>query len=149
MEKKPKLRLRLAVLYIFELAVLVGPLLTVLILNRARYFTTVADTVKVSIGGVLCLIFLALMVFGKLHVSSGLFGTGAVFVLSWLLDAILQDLFLLSGMAFAGKVLDSIFFMPRARNLREQIRIGKTADAAATETVKQLEGVLQKYIGRV
>ena len=149
MAKKSKLRLRLAVLYIVELAVLVGPLLAVLILNRARYFTTVADTVKVSIGGALCLIFLGLMVSGKLHVSGGLFGVGAVFVLSWLLDAILQDLFLLSGMALAGKVLDAIFFMPRARHLREQIRIGKTADAAASETVKQMEGVLQKYIGRV
>ncbi len=144
-EKKRNDRLRLWLLYLAELVMLVGPLFAVLIANRERYFTTVAETVKIGIGGGICLVFVALLIFGKLKVPGSMFLFAFIFTLSWLLGPLLKDLTLLSGVAMASKAVDLVLITPRVRVIRERITIGKTADA----TTKQVEEVLQKYLGRV
>lgn len=141
--KKPKLRLRYFAWCMASLAVLTAPLTAVLIANRERYFTTVAETVKISIGGMICVVLLVLLVFGRIRVSGGLVCLAIVFALSYLLQTVIQDLFLLSGVALCSKTVDVIFFAPRVRAARERIHIGKTADATAV----QVEEVLKKYIG--
>ncbi len=144
-EKKKRPRLRHFLLCVAELVLLIGPLLGVLIANKDRYFTTVAETVKLSIGGSICVVFMVLLIFGKLRVPGSMFFITFVFVMSWLLGPLLEDLMLLSGVAMASKAVDLVLVTPRIRALREQITIGKTANA----TTKQVEEVLQKYLGRV
>ena len=66
-----------------------------------------------------------------------------VFLLTYLLEAILADLILLSGMALLGEVMDMIFIRPFVRRAREEITIKKTADA----TAEQVKAVLDDYLG--
>ncbi len=124
---------------------LVTPLITVLIINRERYFTTVQDAVKLTAGGLLCFLFLAIVVFGKVRAPGGLFLCAFVFVLSCLLEPLLKDMKLLSGMALVGACTDWIFFAPRVRRCREKLRM----DEQATTTAKAVEAVLNKQGGRV
>ncbi|MBE6691096.1 MAG: hypothetical protein E7590_07450 [Ruminococcaceae bacterium] len=136
---KKQLRRRYITLCICSYLVLVGPLLAVLCANRARYFTTVADTVKIGVGGLICLVMVALLIGGKLRVPSALIVLSFVFVMSWLLGNLLEDLMLLSGCALAGKAADWIFFVPHIRRLRERIHIERQATATADAVTAALE----------
>ncbi|MBQ8357098.1 MAG: hypothetical protein IJX39_04745 [Clostridia bacterium] len=130
-------------------ASLVAPLTAVLIVNRERYFTTVQAGVKLGIGGLLCVAFLALLIFGKMKAPGSIFLFAFVFLLAFLMEPIFKDIKLLSGVALAGKAVDWIFFAPRLRRVREKIRMHEQADVTADATVKAMEDVLKKYVGRV
>ena len=70
---------------------------------------------------------------------------GVVFIMAYLFEALLSDLVLLSGMALLGETVDFIFFQRAIRTAKENILVGKTADATAT----QVEAIVKKYIGRI
>ena len=144
-KKKPNLRLRLVLLYIGSFIVCVAPLLVCFIVNWDKYTKTPGDTVKLCIGGLIAVFFLFLKVIGQLKMPRRLVLFGIVFVMAYLLQAILDDLMLLSGMALAGEFLDFVCFQRAIRITKENILVGKTADA----TTAQVEEVLKKYIGRV
>ena len=82
---------------------------------------------------------------GKLKIPSAIVGYGIVFVMSYLLAAILNDLMTLSGAALLGELLVVIFFNKAIKNAKENIIVSKTADA----TSAQVEEVMKKYMGRV
>ena len=142
---RAKLMRRYVLLCIASFIVLISPLVSVLIAKREVYFTKITDVWKISIGGGICLLLILLMILGKLRVPGGVVALAVVCILSWLLDPILDDLFLLSCCALSGKVVDWIFFEPRIRRLRKLLDMHEQANINATET----EGVLKKYIGRV
>ena len=141
--KKPNLKLRLALLYIGSFVVSVAPLLVCFIINWDKYAETPADTVKLCIGGVIALVFIFLKVIGKLKMPRRIVLFGVVFVMAYLLQPIIKDLMLLSGMALAGEFLDFVCFQRAIRITKENILIGKTADATTT----QVEQVIKKYLG--
>lgn len=91
------------------------------------------------------MLFLFMKVVGKLKMPRRIVLYGIVFTMAYLLQAILSDLVLLSGMALVGEFLDSICFQNAIKNTKEKIYVGKTADA----TTAQVEEVIKKYIGRV
>lgn len=68
---------------------------------------------------------------------------GIVFLMAYLLKALMEDLILLSGMALAGEVLDLVCFQHFIKVMKENILIGKTADA----TSSKVEEVVKKYLG--
>ena len=144
-KNKPHLRLRLCVLFILRLALLIGPLCAVLIANRERYFTTATEVVQIAFGGMVCIVFVVLLLLGILKPPGKLFGFGFVFVMSWLLGSLLVDLFLLSGIAFFSVLIDVCVMEPLCRSTKGRIGRGKAAKTTATE----VEEVLQKYVGRV
>lgn len=145
MQKKPNLRLRLVFLYIGSFIVCVAPLLVCLIMNWDKYTKTPSDTVKLCIGGILVVFFLFLKVIGKLKMPRRIVLFGIVFILAYLLQSILSDLILLSGMALAGEFLDCVCFQRAIRITKENILIGKTADT----TTSQVEEVIKRYIERM
>ena len=122
-----------------------APLAICIILNWDKYTGTPDQTVKLCFGGALGALLIALKAVGKLKIPSAIACYGIVFIMAYLLDRILTDLMLLSGMALLGELLDIIFFSKAIKNTREQILVGKTADATAT----QVEEVFKKYAGRV
>ena len=124
---------------------LVGPLATVLLVNRERYFITVHDAVRLTIGGFLAALFLLVLIFGKVRAPSSIFLFAFVFLLACLLEPIFKDLKLLSGVALAGKTVDWIFFAPRVRRCREKLRM----DEQANVTARAVEAALEKRVGRV
>lgn len=131
MKARSKLLWRYVLCCVASFMALVAPLTAVLIAKRAVYFTTATDIWKVSIGGGVCALLLLLLILGKLRVPSGITILLFVCVLSWLLGAILDDLFLLSCCALAGKVADWIFFAPRLRRLRRLLDMHEQADVTA------------------
>ena len=140
-----KMKSKLVFLYIGSFLVSIAPLLVVLIARWNVYTKTPGDTVKLCIGGVICLLFIFLKVIGKLKMPSRIVLFGVVFALVYLLKAILDDLLLLSGMALAGELLDMLFFQMAIRRTKERILIDKTS----TATSEKVEEVIKKYIGRV
>lgn len=144
-KRKPHLRLRQLVLFLARLAVLIGPLCSVLVANRERYFTTATEVVQIALGGTICIVFVVLLLLGVLKPPGTLFVFGLVFLMSWLLAPLLQDLFLLSGIAFASRFFDWALIEPLCRANKAKIGIRKTAQTTATE----VEDVLKRYIGRV
>lgn len=144
-KKKPNLRLRLILLYIGSFITCIAPLLVCFIVNWDKYTKTPGDTVKLCIGGILAVFFLFLKVIGKLKMPRRIVLFGIVFIMAYLLQAIFDDLILLSGMALAGEFLDFVCFQRAIRITKENILIGKTADT----TTAQVEEVLKKYIVRV
>ena len=95
------------------------------------------------------MVLVALLIVGKLRVPGGVVALLFVCGLSWLLDAVLDDLFLLSCCALAGKVVDWIFFAPRLRRLRRLIDMHEQSEISAVANARAMEGVLDKYTGRV
>ena len=142
-KKKPNLKVRLVFLYIGSFIISIAPLIVILAIRWNRYTETPGDTVKLCIGGVICLALVFLKVIGKLKMPRRIVLFGIVFVMAYLLQAILDDLLLLSGMALAGEFLDFVCFQRAIRITKENILIGKTANA----TTQQVEEVLKKYVG--
>lgn len=130
-------------LYIGSYIVSVAPLLVILILRWDNYTKTPGDTVKLCIGGAICLFFVFLKVIGKLHMPRRIVLFGIVFLMAYLLKALMDDLVLLSGMALVGEALDLICFQHFIKVTKENILIGKTADA----TSAKVEEVVKKYLG--
>lgn len=141
--KKPNLRLRLALLYIGSFIACTAPLLVCFILNWDTYTETPSATVKLCLGGVILLVLLFLKVVGKLKMPRRIVLFGIVFMMAYLLQAILDDLILLSGMALLGEGIDFVCFQRAIRITKENILVGKTADATTT----QVEEVLKQYLG--
>lgn len=144
-KKAPNYKLRLAILRTCSFLCSIAPLVICLIAKWDKYTATPDKTVKLCLGGILVVVFIALKALDKLKISSTIVGYGAVFVLAYLLESLLDDLMLISGMALLGELLDVIFFKRSISICKENILVGKTADA----TSAQVEEVLKKYMGRV
>ena len=144
-EKKPNLRKRLVLLYVLSFLVTVAPILICFTVKWDDYVATPEDGVKLCAGGVIAAVLLLLAVIGKLHVPSRIVAYTAVVILAYLLQAVLDDLLLISGMVLLGEFLDCILFKRAIRVTREDILVEKAANA----TSAQVEKVIEKYIGRV
>lgn len=138
-----KLRTKLIFLQIGSFLVSVAPLLVVIILKWNSYTSEPSDSIKLGVGCMIGLVFVLLKAVGKLKMPSRIVSFGIVFIMSYLLKAILDDLILLSGMALAGEVLDMIIFQPFIKKIKEKIQIGKQANA----TTAQMEEVFKQYLG--
>lgn len=140
-----KLKVRLAFLYIGSFLISIAPLVVVLVLNWGDYTKTPGDTVKLCFGGVIALFLIFLKVIGKLKMPRRIVFFGILFLLVYLLKALLDDILLLSGMALAGEVIDLLCFQRPIKTTKEKILIEKTSDATASK----VEEVMKKFfIGR-
>ena len=137
--KTPKYKLRLALLYIGSFIVSIAPLLVCLIINWNDYTKMPQDTVKLCLGGLIALLFTFLKVIGKLHMPRRIVLFSIVFVMVYLLQTILQDLLLLSGMALLGELIDSIVFQRAIKLTKENMLVSKTANTTAEQVVQVLQ----------
>lgn len=119
------------------------PLAAVMLLNWSRYTKTVPATVKLCFGGGIVLVLILLKVLGKLKLPGNITLVSVVMLLSFLLDAVLDDLTLLCGAYLLGEILEMIFFRNPAKKLREKIQMEKQADV----TAGRVEELLQTYVG--
>lgn len=140
-----KLKVRLAFLYIGSFLISIAPLVVVLALNWGDYTKTPGDTVKLCFGGVLALFLIFLKVIGKLQMPRRIVFFGILFLLVYLLKALLDDILLLAGMALVGEVIDLLCFQRPIKLTKEKILIEKTS----TATANKVEEVMKKFfIGR-
>lgn len=143
--KSSKLRARLMFLYIGSFVACIFPLIACFAANWSKYTEAPGESIRLCIGGSIAAFLLLLKVVGRLRMPRRVVAYGVVFVLAYLLQAILDDLVLLSGMALVGELLDLVCFQRAIRRTKEKLIIGKTAEVTAT----QVEEVIKKYIGRV
>lgn len=148
-KKRPNLYLRLWVLRLCSFAVLAGPLFTVLLKNRERYFISTEACVKLSVGASIAVVMLLLSLAGKLRLPRRVVVVALVTLMAWLLDSILKDLFLLSSMVLAGVAADSLVMEPLLRHTEEALRLRRAADANAEAIAATMEGVSERHTGRV
>lgn len=139
-----KTKVKLFFLTLLSCLVSAAPLCTVLVLKRGEYFKTVQDAFKLSVGGGILAVCLVIKLVGRFKMPRGIAGSGIIFVLAWLLEAVLADLMLLSGMYLIGEMLDFALFSWQIKRLRENMVTEKNAKATATE----VEAVMSKYFGR-
>ncbi len=144
MKKKPNYKLRLVFLYIGSFLVSIAPLIICLAFNWGDYTKTPGDTVKLSLGGIILATLVFMKVIGKLKMPRRIVSFGIAFVMAYLLQAVLQDILLLTGMALLGEFIDYMFFQKAIKKTKEDMLVEKTADA----TTAQVEEVIKKYIGR-
>lgn len=130
-------------LVVFSFLASIIPLGIVVWMHRDEYIATVGQAVKLSIGGIIVAILLLLKIIGKLKMPRRVTAFAMIFILSWLLAVVLQDLMLLSGAALIGEVVDEIFFRRSIKRLDERIHMEKSADV----TVQKMEQMMQKYVG--
>ena len=130
-------------LVVFSFLASIIPLGLVVWIHRHEYVATVGQAVKLSIGGIIVAILLLLKIIGKLKMPRRVTAFAMIFILSWLLAVVLQDLMLLSGAALFGEVVDEIFFRRSIKRLDERIHMEKSADV----TVQKMEQMMQKYVG--
>ena len=140
MTGKSKRYLRYALLCVASVLATVAPLATVLILNRERYFTEPGQSVKLTVGGVICVILLLLAVLGKLKMPRRVVAVATALLLSWLFGVILEDITLLLAMWLLGEVIDLFIFAPLVRRAREGITIDRAATATAQAVSEALKG---------
>lgn len=137
-----KMKNKLVILTLLSFIVSVLPLACVIGFNWNVYVQTTSDAVKLTCGGVIALFLIFMRVIGKLRIPNKFVLLGSVFLMSYLLQAIIQDLTILSGMALLGEVLDCLLFQTPIKKLREAILIEKTADA----TSSKIESIIDKKL---
>lgn len=138
-----KKRVKLAVLSILSFVISVVPLASIILINTDKYFVNIAAGVKLAAGGMIVIVLMLLNAFGRLKIPGGVMAYLIVFLLAYLLEAVLKDLMLISGAALLGAALDHIFIRPLVKKAREDILVGKTADA----TADKVKAVLDEYLG--
>lgn len=143
MTETRKLKRRLVFLHILSFIASVAPVAIAIGVNANEWFSTPRETVKIGIGAIIGAVLIILKVLGRIKMPRRLVIFGIVFAMIYLLSSILPDMLLISGMAFLGEALDALLFQRAIRNTREKIGIKKTADA----TAKQIEDILDKYVG--
>ena len=143
MTEARKLKRRLVFLHILSFVASVAPVAIAVIMNADEWFSTPREAVKIGIGVIIGAVLIIMKVLGKIKMPRRLVTFGLVFAMVYLLSSILPDMLLLSGMAFLGEALDLLCFQRAIHSTREKIGIKKTADA----TAKQIEDILDKYVG--
>ena len=134
-----KSKIKLCILCILSLLTSVAPLVIYVVINRDRYVSTVTETVKLSVGCMICVVLLLLKLLGKLKMPSSTMAFSVIFLLSYFLKSVTDDLLVLSFLALVGDIADKILFYIPIKRIRENITINKTADATAEKVGEMLE----------
>lgn len=122
------MRIKIFLLYVLSFLCSIGPVSVFFLINWDRYVQTVPEKIKLSCGIVFLLIIVLLKVMGKLHLPSRAALFGIIFVMCYLLEAIIDDLLILSFLALVGELLDAIcqLFLRRAKKKQNNEELAET-----------------------
>lgn len=142
---KPKVSI--IFLYIASFFASIGPALIYFLINQDKYIKTVPDKVKISAGIVCIAIIIVLKLAGKLKFNSRVAVFGVIFILTYLLESLLNDILIFSFLALIGEVADFVI-MIFVKKLKTQLIIDKSASANAQATANEMEKVFERLSGR-
>ncbi len=134
-------RLLFLFMYICSFICSIAPLVVYFISNHERYVKSYEDVTKLCLGGFICLSLMLLKILGKLNMPSSTVTFGILFLLSYLLKSITDDLIIFSLLALIGDIADRLFFGIPIKRIKEKILIDKSAD----ETERRMERVMERY----
>ena len=138
-----KTKFKIIGLQLLGLSFTVAPILTIIAVNWEKYTTVVPgqvipETIKLTAGAIVGVTLAILASIGKLKLSGGWIFLGIMFALTWALQAIIADLVLFLGVAFAGSTVDYIFIKGAVANLKETKVMTKQADINADSLARAL-----------
>ena len=119
----------------------IAPLAVYVAINHEKYIGVREDAIKLSLGGLICATLVLFKILGKLKMPSSTVAFGIVFLLSYLLKSVTDDLIIFSLLALVGDLADKLFFGIPIKRIKEKIFIDKSAD----ETEKRMERVMERY----
>lgn len=140
-KKKSHYNLYLVLLYIGSFLTSILPLFIYFFANKEKYVSSVPEAIKLSVGGILLMFFVALKVMGKLKMPSRLVFFGIVLIMSYLFATILEDLLIISLIAFLSEVVDYFIFQWAIKWMKEN----RIAEKNAKFTTAQIK---KEFIGR-
>ena len=131
------MRIKIFLLYVLSFLCSVGPVSVFFLINWDRYVQTVPEKIKLSCGIVFLLIIVLLKVMGKLRLPSRAALFGIIFVMCYLLEAIIDDLLILSFLALVGELLDAIcqLFLRQAKKKQNNEELAETVANAISGLV--------------
>lgn len=135
-----KKKFKIFLLSLLSFILSIAPVMIYFFINMGRYTKTVPQSVKLAGGGLILLVIVALKTFGHLKIQSRAVAFGLVFLLSYLLEAILNDLIVFSFLALVGELSEMIVQIPIKR-MREDIIAEKTA----AKTAEKIDEAVKKY----
>ena len=136
-----KKRALIVLLFICSFICSIAPITVYFIVNSEKYIKSPEDTFKLCLGGLICLCLIMLKVIGKLKLPSSTVAFGFLFLLSYLLKSITDDLIIFSLLALIGDIADRLIFGIPIKRIKEKILIDKSAD----ETERRMERVMERY----
>lgn len=137
-----KLKIKFAVYAVFSFFVSVLPVALILFINWGKYTGyTVAGTLRLGVGAIIACTCVVLKIIGKLKMPRRIILFASIFAMSYLLQPVLADLMLISGMALAGEFVDFLFFQTAIKKIKDEINTEKASDATATK----VEEIIKKY----
>lgn len=140
-----KLRFKLILFQVLNIVMAVLPLIAYFIYNRDVYTETPEQTIKLTFGGIMVIVFITFALLGKLKAMNYISGAFILLLFAWFLEAIIDDLIVISFLMVLGGILSTVLFGIQVKRIKQQILINKTADA----TSERVEILLDKYVGRV
>ena len=133
-----KLQKNLILLEFLSFLISILPIFIVIVYNFDKYVKTGADVVKLGFAGIMAIVFMFLKVIGKLKLPEHRVTTYLlVFLFSYFLGNVIQDLVILSGMALLGEFLDFLLFSYPIKKTKEDLIAQKTAKIIS-ENLKNL-----------
>ena len=131
--------IKLILLYVLGFCLSIAPILIYFIANSEKYISNGYDGFKLASGGVILACILLLKITGKLKIPSAVSVFSIIFVLSYLLDTILQDVMIFSFLALLGEIFD-IIVQIFIKKQRERAENQKIASQTASEISKIFNG---------
>lgn len=149
METKTKLRWLQCASFLSTLT----PLAIAVGINWDTYTKTTSSTISITIGGVIAIIMTLLAVKGHLKAPAQRIWTYVfIFVMACLLEPIIMDIKLLSGMLLAGEGINLACFdrfVKKTAQEVEQERIANTTNNAVKQAMQELKGENNGSTGNV
>ena len=136
-----KKRALIVLLFICSFICSIAPITVYFAVNSEKYIKSPEDTFKLCLGGLICLCLIMFKVLGKLKLPSSTVAFGFLFLLSYLLKSITDDILIFSFLALVGDLADKIFFAIPISRLKKSIEYERSADV----TVRKVDEVMERY----
>ena len=136
-----KKRILILFLFICSFISSIAPITVYFILNADKYIKTREDAIRLSLGGIVCLILALIKISGKFKLPSSTVCFGVVFLLSYLLRSVTNDILIFSFLALVGDICERVFFMLPIAKLKR----GMEQERSAEITASKVESAIERY----
>lgn len=137
MNRNVKQKCKYALLVLSGLISLILPVAAVVAVRWETYTAhTVGGSLRLGVGGMAAVALCTLMLLDKMPKPRGIVLSAVLFGFCWLLQSLLSDLLLLTGMVLVGETVYVVFFQTALRRMRERERQTEAARAAAEQAEK-------------
>ena len=145
-----KLKRRKVALCFIRFFVSVAPIAVAVGLNWNDYTRTVRSGVSLAAGGIIALVLIVLKLLNRMPKKvHGVIKYGIVFIVTYLLQDLLNDAVLLTGCAFVGELLDWAIFTLPIKKTEEKIALESSLDTVSEKISAKIEATINSKLGNL